>query len=296
MNPNAPVHSFSVGDVRVTRIVDSLEPTSPSFLYVDRHKEDLEPHLEWLQPHFVNAKKHLLLSMHTYLVRTRHHTVLIDTCIGNDKRNLPYPHWNGRQGTYLRDLAAAGCSPDSVDYVFCTHMHIDHTGWNTRLRDGRWVPTFPNAKYLFNKREWEHWRDHPGAENRFVIEQNILPILEAGQVQWIDNCWAVDDEVSLLPTPGHTPGHCSVHLRSNGLEAIITGDMMVHPVQIAEPRWSQRTDVDSALAIETRTRFIDCHCDGSTLILGTHFNAPSGLYIVSEKGARRRSRLAETRR
>lgn len=168
-----------------------------------------------------------------------------------------------------------------MDYVFCTHMHIDHTGWNTRLQDGRWVPTFPNARYLFNKREWEHWQDAQDAVDQAVVRQNLLPIIEAGRVEWVDNAWGIDDEVMLVPTPGHTPGHCSVQLRSNGQTAMITGDMMVHPVQIAEPQWSQRADTDKALAIATRTRFINQHCDTDTLILGTHFNTPTGVYIVS---------------
>ena len=283
------VRMSSIGDIRLAKVVDSLEPTSPRFLYADKRKQDLDPHLEWLQPHFVDAQKRMLFSLHMFLIQTSHHTIVIDTCIGNDKQNLEHAHWNGRQGRFLHDLASAGCAPESVDYVFCTHMHIDHTGWNTRLQDGRWIPTFPNAKYLFNRREWEHWQVDPSLTDQAVVEQNIVPIIEAGQVQWVENAWGIDDQVTLLPTPGHTPGHCSVHLRSNGQEAIITGDMMVHPVQIAEPGWSQLADVDRALAIQTRTQFIDRYCDTATLILGTHFNTPTGIYIVSQ-GERKRSK------
>jgi len=287
--PTPSVQLFSIGNIRLAKVVESLEPTSPRFLYVDKRKEDFDPHLDWLQPHFVDAEKRILLSIHTFLIQTTHHTIVIDTCIGNDKQNLEFPNWNARQGLFLRDLAAVGCAPESVDYVFCTHMHIDHTGWNTRLRDGRWTTTFPNATYLFNKREWEHWQDDPSPADHAVVQQNIVPIIEAGQVQWVENSWGIDDEVTLMPTPGHTPGHCSVHLRSNGQEAIITGDMLVHPVQIAEPQWSQQADVDKALAIETRTQFIDRYCDSATLILGTHFNTPTGIYIVSQ-GERKRSK------
>ena len=103
----------------------------------------------------------------------------------------------------------------------------------------------------------------------------------------MDEAWSLDDEVSLLPTPGHTPGHCSVRLHSNGRQAIITGDMMVNPVQVAEPGWSQQADTDKALAIATRTRFIDTYCDTETLILGTHFNTPTGVHIVSQGQDRR---------
>ncbi|MBI3799691.1 MAG: MBL fold metallo-hydrolase [Deltaproteobacteria bacterium] len=281
------VQSFAIGNIQLAKVLDSLEPTSPRFLYVDKRKDDFDPHLEWLQPHFVDPEKRMLLSIHTFLIQTKHHTILIDTCIGNEKQNLAFAQWNGRQGFYLRDLAAASCAPESVDYVFCTHMHLDHTGWSTRLQDGRWTPTFPNAKYLFNKREWEHWQNEPNPEDQAVVQQNIVPIIEAGQVEWVDNAWGIDDEVTLIPTPGHTPGHCRVLLRSNGQEAVITGDMMVHPVQIAEPQWQQQADVDKALAIETRTQFIDQHCDSDTLILGTHFNTATGVHIVS-KGEQKR--------
>lgn len=290
-NPEAPsVHAFAIGSTQVSKVIDCIEPTSPRVLYVEKRKDDFDPHLDWLQPQFLDAEKRMLLSIHTFLIRTKHHTVLIDTCVGNDKQKLAFPQWNGRQdASYLRNLAAVGCAPESVDYVFCTHMHLDHTGWNTQLKDGRWVPTFPNAKYLFNKREWEHWKDDPAPEDQAVVQQNILPIIEAGKVEWVDNAWEIDDAVSLVPTPGHTPGHCSVKLRSNGREAFITGDMMIHPVQIAEPQWSQLADADKALAIETRTRFVDQHCDTDVMILGTHFNTPTGVHIVS-KGDKKRIR------
>jgi glyoxylase-like metal-dependent hydrolase (beta-lactamase superfamily II) len=291
--PSSPsVQAFTVGNIRVATVLDSLEPTSPRVLYTDKRKEDFDPHLDWLQPHFLDAEKRMLLSIHTFLLRTSHHTILIDTCVGNNKQNLAFPQWNGRQGgSFLNDLTAAGCAPEAIDYVFCTHMHLDHTGWNTQMRNGRWAPTFPNAKYLFNKKEWDHWKDDPHPSDQAVVQQNIMPILEAGQVEWVNNEWGIDDEVRLLPTPGHTPGHCSVRLRSKGQEAIITGDMMVHPVQIAEPQWRQQADVDSDLAITTRTQFVNQHCDTATLILGTHFNTPTGVYIVS-KGEQKRIRLS----
>jgi glyoxylase-like metal-dependent hydrolase (beta-lactamase superfamily II) len=282
MPSSKEVQAFSVGKIQLSKVLDSLEPTSPRFMYVDKRKDDFDPYLDWLQPHFIDEKKLMLLSIHTFIIKTTHHTVMIDTCIGNDKQRLAFDQWNGRSSSFLQDLAAAGCGPESVDYVFCTHMHLDHTGWNTRLQDGRWIPSFPNATYLFNKNEWEHWQDEPNPEDQAVVEQNIMPIIEAGQVEWVDNAWSIDDEVMLLPTPGHTPGHCSVQLRSNGQDAVITGDMIVNPVQVAEPEWSQQADADKAQAIATRTVFVNSYCDTDTLILGTHFNTPTGVRIVSQ--------------
>ena len=148
--------------MRVAKVVESVEATSPRFLYVDTLREDLDPHLDWLQPSFVDTDRNIRLSIHTFLIQTSKHTILIDTGIGNDKQNLEFANWNARQGSYLSDLAAAGCAAEAVDYVCCTHMHLDHTGWNTRLVDGRWMPTFPNARYLFDKSEWQHCLDHPG--------------------------------------------------------------------------------------------------------------------------------------
>jgi glyoxylase-like metal-dependent hydrolase (beta-lactamase superfamily II) len=256
------IQTFTVGDIRIAKVLDTLEPTNPRVLYVDKRKEDCDPYLEWLQPHFLDVGKRMLLSIHTFVIWTKHHTILIDTCVGTNKQGLAFPQWNGRQNsTYLRDLAAVGCAAEAVDYVFCTHMHLDHTGWNTQLRDGRWVPTFPNAKYLFNKREWEHWKDDPTPTEQAAVQQNILPIIEAGKAEWVDDAWDLEDAVTLVPTPGHTPGHCSVRLRSNGQEAIITGDLMVHPVQVAEPQWSQVADTDRALAIHPVCRAILRHAD-----------------------------------
>ena len=278
---------FEIGDIKVAKVVDTIESFSPKVLYVEKDRNSFDPHLDWLQPQFLDDAKGMLLSIHSFVLKTRHHTILIDTCVGNHKTDSGFPQWNNREGNYLAELTAAGCRPEDVDFVFCTHMHVDHTGWNTQLKDGRWVPTFPNAKYLFNEREWNCWKDSSGEHDRAVIEQNILPIIEAGQVQWVDNVWGIDDQVSLVPTPGHTPGHCSVSLRSGSESAFITGDMMIHPVQIAEPQWSQSADQDKALAVQTRSAFVDNHCDRDIMILGTHFNTPTGVYIVERAGQRR---------
>ncbi|MBV1876953.1 MAG: MBL fold metallo-hydrolase [Pseudomonadales bacterium] len=281
------IQTFEVGDIEVVKVLDLLESISPKVLYEDKARSAFDPHLDWLQPHFLDAKKSMLLSIHSFVIKTRHHNILVDTCIGNHKSDSGFPQWNDRNGNYLAELVAADCRPEDIDYVFCTHMHVDHTGWNTQLKDGRWVPTFPNAKYLFNEREWACWKDAESKHDRAVIEQNIMPIIEAGQVQWVDNEWSIDDQVSLVPTPGHTPGHCSVALTGGEKKAFITGDMMIHPVQIAEPQWQQSADNDKALAIKTRTGFVEDHCDRDIMILGTHFNTPTGVYIIEQKGQRR---------
>lgn len=285
---NSPaIQRFGVGELDVTKVVDLVETMSPKVLYVDRSRDDFDPYLDWLQPHFVNAERLMLLSIHSFVVRTRHHTVLIDTCVGNHKTNAGFAQWDSREGRYLEDLKAADLSPEDIDFVFCTHMHVDHTGWNTRMADGRWVPTFPNATYLFNRSEYDNWRDSKDELDQWVLRQNIEPIIEAGQVRWVDNDWGIDDQLSLLPTPGHTPGHCSVELKSGGAQAVITGDMLIHPVQIADPTWRQKADHDKAQAIETRSRFIESVCDRDLVVLGTHFHTPTGVRVVDTPQGRR---------
>ena len=145
------------------------------------------------------------------MVRTRHHTIVVDTCVGND-RNRSLPVWNRMQTDYPERLAAAGVVPEEVDYVFCTHMHVDHVGWNTRLEDGRFVPTFPNARYLFHRAEWEHWKETEEEIQAEVVKDSLLPIVDAGLAEMVENDHVIEDGVRLLPTPGHTPGHCSLVL------------------------------------------------------------------------------------
>lgn len=269
---------LTVGDLQISRVEEMIWTISPRFLFPQLTYEDFEPHRNWLVPHFSTEELKMRLSIHTFVIRTPHHTVLVDTCIGNDKPR-GVPQWNLRNGTFLDDLRAAGVDPAAVDYVFCTHMHVDHVGWNTRLQDGRWVPTFPNAKYLFNRREWEHWKHTADEYQSVVVEDSLNPIVEAGLAEIVEEDFAIGDGIRLEPTPGHTPGHCSVHLASKGAEAVITGDMFHHPSQVVEPGWASRACWDKAMAVRTRTRFLEKYADTGTRVLGTHFAPPTAIYI-----------------
>jgi hypothetical protein len=198
MNP------LTLGKLSVTRVEEMIWEISPRFLFPDLTYESFEPHREWLVPHFSTEELKLRISIHSFVVRTPHHTVVVDTCIGNDrKRDVPL--WDHMRNDYLARLAAAGVNPEEVDYVFCTHMHVDHVGWNTHLRDGRWVPTFPNARYLFNRREWEYWKDTADENQAEVVKDSLLPILDAGLADMVEETLTIGDEISLEPTPGHTP-------------------------------------------------------------------------------------------
>jgi glyoxylase-like metal-dependent hydrolase (beta-lactamase superfamily II) len=271
---------MTIGRFEVRRVEEMIWTISPRFLFSQLTYADFEPHRDWLIPHFSAAELKLRLSIHTFVIRTPHHTILIDTCIGND-RTRDVPLWNHMRTDYLDKLAAAGVQPEQVDYVFCTHMHVDHVGWNTRLDNGRWVPTFPNAKYLFHRTEWEFWKDTEEKNQAEVVKDSLLPIVDAGLAVMVEADYAIEDGIRLLPTPGHTPGHCSVHLSSGGAEAVITGDMIHHPAQVAEPHWTIRVCWNPALDIKTRTEFVQRYADTSTWILGTHFAPPTAVHIVS---------------
>jgi glyoxylase-like metal-dependent hydrolase (beta-lactamase superfamily II) len=192
------------------------------------------------------------------------------------------------QGDFLQRFAAAGFTTEQVDTVLCTHMHVDHVGWNTRLIDGVWQPTFPRAQYLFAEEEWQHWRQET-QEYGPVIDDSVQPIFDAGQAVIVPQQHQVNAEVSLQPTPGHTPGHVSVHIQSNGETAIITGDMIHHPCQIAHPHWSTLADTDPSAAAATRADFLQCYGDQPVLVIGTHFAAPTAGHIVKDGNAYRLS-------
>jgi glyoxylase-like metal-dependent hydrolase (beta-lactamase superfamily II) len=275
---------LQIGKIRVARVVDLETPTSPRFLFTQMTPETMKPHLDWAAPHFYDPQAdRLLMSIQTFIVKTRHHTILVDTCLGNDKPRA-YEGWNLRRGTYLEDLRQVGVVPESVDFVLCTHLHVDHVGWNTRLQDGRWVPTFPRAKYILARKELEFWRETKEPEYAQVFKDSVQPILDAGLAVAVDMNHVLNDEVQLEPTPGHTPGHVSVHLSSAGQEAVVTGDMMHHPVQIAEPDWSSKFCTDPAQAARTRHAFCHRYADRDVWILGTHFAPPTAVRIVSRKG------------
>ena len=166
--------------------------------------------------------------------------------------------------------------------MLCTHLHVDHVGWNTRLEDGRWVPTFPNARYLWNRQEYDYWIDSEETLYQSIMSESVKPVFDAGLVDLVEGEHAVTDEVRLEPTPGHTPGHVSVHIASRGEEAIITGDFIHHPVQCAHPEWSSAFDYDAPQGIETRRKFFAQYANQPVLIIGTHFAGVTAGRIVPD--------------
>jgi len=273
---------WTIGDVTVTKIVE-LEMTGGSrFLLPQATPEEVLP-IAWLQPHFADENGRLRMSIHSFIVETPDWRIVVDTCLGNDKQGRRIPHWNDRDGPFLADLAEAGFPAESIDTVVCTHLHVDHVGWNTRLVDGRWVPTFPRAQYLMGRTEYEHWRtvkDRPDMAG--ILADSVTPIMEAGLARLVETNERICDEISLVPTLGHTPGHVSVMVESRGEQALITGDFMHHPCQIARPDWSTLADSDPDQGIATRRRMFQRLAGTPVLILGTHFAGVTAGRIVTD--------------
>lgn len=272
------MQTLNIGDVAITSIIERDGPwRTPEVMFPSydpavgrRFIAELDPVV------FDHASGKMVITYQTFIVRTPKHTVLVDTCTGEDK-GYPAP-MDFPKKPWLDNFHAAGLRFEDIDYVFCTHLHIDHCGWNTVLRDGRWVPTFPNAKYIFHKDEYAHWEaatqrgeSPPGN----VWTYNCRPIVEAGQALLVDDTYELDDTFSLTPTPGHSPCHCCVDIKSRGQHAVVTGDMMHHMLQCREPAWSTIFDTDTEQAAQSRRRFLGKVADTSTLVLPIHFPNPT---------------------
>jgi glyoxylase-like metal-dependent hydrolase (beta-lactamase superfamily II) len=207
-------------------------------------------------------------------VETPTRRIVIDTGLGNDKEGRNVPTWNNRHGPFLETMTAAGFPPDSIDTVLCTHLHVDHVGWNTRLVDGRWVPTFGNARYVFGKTEYEHWRDHSEEADKIaVFNDSVKPVVDAGKADLVASDASLGDEITLIPTPGHSPGHMSILIRSDGQRALLTGDVAHHPCQMAHLDWSSTADSDPVQSARTRRELFSRFADTPTLVIGGHFTA-----------------------
>ena len=275
--------TIALGEVTIDSIVEidrSSFPT-PSML-PESTAEGVARHFSWLKPHFFDERTGDIGSrVQTFIVKTPEHLVLIDTCVGNDKLREEVPAWHRRGGTWLADLAAAGVTPQQVDLVICTHLHVDHVGWNTRLVDGRWTPTFPNATYVFAGEEWDYWRHERDA----CIADSVLPVVAAGRARLVEGDHVIDRWLRFEPTPGHTPGHVCVRLTTSAGEAVFSGDLMHRVVQVAESQWSSRFCWDGKRAAETRRAFIERHADTDTVILAAHFPCP-GRIVRADEGHR----------
>ena len=275
--------AWSVGSVRITRIVERELPVALSGLIPDATPAALSRHRSWLEPHFLNRDGTATLSIHGLVVESGGQRIVVDTCVG--ERKIPgYGELSQGGRPFLRDLESAGFPPASIDVVLCTHMHFDHVGWNTVRVDGRWVPAFPNARYLFARAEWEHWSKDPGTGFTPTLDDAVRPIIDAGQADLVPPDHRITPELRLEPSPGHTPGHVCLAIESSGAHALVTGDMTHHPVQWAEADWKMVADVDPLQAIATRRRLRSAAASRAALVIGTHYAPPCAGRVVASGG------------
>jgi glyoxylase-like metal-dependent hydrolase (beta-lactamase superfamily II) len=267
--------TWTVGDVRITKVTELELPAPPHRLLSGVDRGMIDGH-RWLFPDFVDARGRALLSVHALLIETPAACVLVDTCIGGvpkipgRREARPVPAFESR---FLDVLDAAGRGVADIDVVVCTHLHFDHVGWNTRWADGGWRVVFPRARYLVTHPEWQFWRDAGGGDG--TVDDSVRPVLAAGQLDLVRPDHRVCDEVRLVHTPGHTPGHVSVAIESRGDQAFITGDLIHHPLQFAAPHVGSPQDVDAAAAAMTRQAFCAERVRDNALVIGTHFAGPT---------------------
>ena len=263
---------WKVGRVKITKIVELETIGSTRFILPQATDEEIRKS-PWLIPHFATEEGRLKMSIHSLVVETPTRRIVVDTGLGNDKEGRTVPAWNNRQAPFLETMTEAGFPPDSIDTVLCTHLHVDHVGWNTRLVGGKWVPTFANARYVFGRAEYEHWRDHSEQPHHVaVFNDSVKPIADAGKADLVASDARLCDEITLIPTSGHSPGHMSIHIRSDGEEALLAGDVAHHPCQMAHPDWSSSVDSDPVQSAVTRRELFSRFADTPTLVIGGHFD------------------------
>ncbi len=271
--------TFTIGDLTIHRLIEDEKPFfDPLTFFPDATPELIAENRDWMVDSGAldAATGQIVLCIQSYIVRTPHHTILIDTCVGNDKPRPTRPFWDNMKGTaYMDGLAKHGLKVEDIDYVMCTHLHVDHVGWNTRLINGKWVPTFPNARYVFAQKEFDYWAAENAKEEVGPIADSVLPIVEAKMADLVSSDFQLNDHIRLSSTPGHTPDHFAVLLGKSGKDAVVSGDLIHSPLQARYPELGMRADYDQKQGSVTRRKFLECYCDTGTLVCTGHFPSPS---------------------
>ncbi|MGP3998816.1 MBL fold metallo-hydrolase [Streptomyces sp. 8N706] len=284
--PQNPAPAWAVGDIVVRRIDEVALPPQTGPWLLPGATPAVVAESPWLQPDFADADRVLRLASHTFALEAGGLRILVDTGIGNGK-DRANPAWHQLRTDYLDRLEQAGFSPETIDLVILTHLHTDHVGWNTRAHEGTWVPTFPNARYLADRTEWAYWAAVDMEEaRRQMFRDSIHPINAHGLLDLVDvpgDGLRIAPGITLVPTPGHTPGQVAVQLSSRGSTALITGDCIHHPVQLAEPAIHSHVDIDPAQAEATRRGLLAALADTDTLLLGSHFPPPTAGFVRSHR-------------
>lgn len=240
--------------------------------------------VDWLCPDYADENGKLKAQVQAFLVEVGGKKIVVDACCGDGRERPGLPEW-GHLQTGFMDRFKRVWQPEDVDIVLCTHMHFDHVGWNTHFADGKWVPTFSNAQYIFSEREFNYWNGKPEKEmedDRMGFAESVLPIQRSGLAKLVPDDYQVTKEVSLIPTPGHTPGHVAILIEADGESAVISGDALHHPCQIAHPEWGTPFDTDTEQANKSRRELLERFADSDALFIGAHFAEPIAGKIVRE--------------
>ncbi len=276
------LRTWKIGQVEITRLVELWNWEDDIWMCLQDAKPDIVHTQPWLLPHHATPDGRMFINFQAFVLKIGDRRIMIDTCVGAD-RERDFDIFTHMRTSFLNDLAHVGIQTSDIDTVLCTHLHFDHVGWNTQLVNGEWVPTFPNARYLFDRKEYDHWmvlRETDTSHSYTHLIDAVDPIIKAGLVDFIDASHKICPEVELLATPGHTPGHVSVLIHSEGQSAVITGDLMHNPIQLAFPTHPATFDMDKVAGTKTRLDFVKRFAETPVLVIGSHFADPSAGYIV----------------
>jgi glyoxylase-like metal-dependent hydrolase (beta-lactamase superfamily II) len=273
---------WQIGAIEITPVIELEIAGGTRFILPQASREEVMK-IAWLQPQFADPEGRLKMAVQSFLVKTATQRIIVDTGLGNDKQGRGVPRWNDLQTPFLQDIVAQGFAAESIDTVISTHLHVDHVGWNTRLVNGNWVPTFANARYIWSRKEYEFW--HERREDPHIAPlyaDSIKPIIDAGLVDLVESDHRFSDEIHFVPTPGHSPAHMSIAIESEGASAILLGDVFHHPCQVAHLDWATPIDTSRRQSTETRRMMCERLAGTKTLAIGGHFTGPGAGYIIRD--------------
>ena len=282
------LETIKIGTATITPIfeIDAGEVTQEGI--PDATPEALQQ-IAWLRPHYIDEHGKQNTQIQSFLIEAGGKKIVVDGCTGDGRNRPDVPNLSNLHTGFMERFKQV-CQPEDVDIVLCTHMHFDHVGWSTHLVNGEWVPTFPNAQHTFSEHEFSYWNSKPEkemVEDLMGFDESIAPVYEAGLVKLVPDDYRVTKEVSLIPTPGHTPGHVSILIESDGQSAVISGDVLHHPCQIAHPEWGSSFDTDTEQGNKSRRELLERFADTDTVFIGSHFAEPiAGKITRDGKGFR----------
>ncbi len=273
------MRTLTIGDYNIGRVAELEFPAFVAADFFPAVTPDMIAEAKRAFPGRIGADGKLVMSFHSFVLRTGRHTILIDTCCAKSRPGRV--QFDEGKKDYLGGLASLGVKPEDVTHVMCTHLHWDHVGWNTRLVGGQWAPTFPNARYVMAKREYDHWdafyaknKDDRTNPHALAFEDSVLPVVRAERAVLVNDDFELDSGVSIEPCPGHTPGHIVVNVAAGGKRGVFVGDVVHHPIQLLFPDLSTRADADMDMARVSRRALLDKHAGTGNLVMPHHFATP----------------------